>query len=48
MFAKDTTNGWYPHVPLYDTSIPSLHSPVVGAIVPSASIVASARNSAGC
>ena len=47
VFANDTTNGWKPHVPLYEMCIPSLHSPNVSNSVPSASIFASSKNSSG-
>ena len=45
VLANETISGWYPHCPLWLISIPPLHSPVVSTIVPSASTIASSKNS---
>ncbi len=46
--ARDTINGWQPQSPLYDMSIPSLHSPPTGQIVPSTFTTATFLKESGC
>ena len=41
VFARQTTRGWYPQIPLYDRAMPCLRSPRVVARVPSMSMRAS-------
>ena len=48
MFAKLTSKGWYLQLPLYEISIPSLHSAVVATMTPSTSMRAWSKKESSC
>ena len=48
VFSSDMINSAYPRIPLYEISIPSLHSPSVFAVRPTTLITALSKKHLGC